>query len=220
MKSKLKQRKLAVGLRKDGFSLKEISDKLKIAKSSASVWVRNIEMSTKAKERINQLKKVGINKAKKINHENAVVRNKKCIDWSIKIFSKKELSIFEYQMICSLLYWGEGAKFSNRIEFTNSDPKMVKVFLESLCVGFGVDRSKLRVNLHLHNYHNEFKQKKMWCDLLKISENQFNKTFWKENSFKIKRTDYPGCIRICYHSKEIVDKIKSFYNQISIKIGP
>lgn len=219
MESKIKEKILAIELRKEGYSLKEISDKLEIAKSSASVWVRKVKMNKKAEARIVQIKKIAVNKAKEINHNNAVNRNKCCVDWSKKIFSLKKISVFEYQMICSLLYWGEGAKFSNRIEFTNSDPKMVKVFLDSLCIGFEVDRLKARVNLHLHKYHNELKQKKMWCDLLEISESQFNKTFWKQNSEKIKRLNYPGCIRICYNSKEIVDKVKSFYDQLSIKIG-
>jgi predicted transcriptional regulator len=219
MESKIKEKELAIKLRRKGCSLKEISDKLGIAKSSASVWVRKVKMNKKAKDRIIQIRKTAVDKAKEINHKNAVDRNKYCVDWAENIFSKKKFSVFEYQMICSLLYWGEGAKFSNRIEFTNSDPKMVKVFLDSLCIGFEVNRLKIRVNLHLHKYHNELKQKKMWCDLLKILESQFNKTFWKENSDKIKRLNYPGCIRICYNSKEIVDKVKSFYNQLS-KIGP
>ena len=220
MKSKIKERELAVELRKTGHSLSEISDKLKISKSSASIWTRKIEMNKKAKERIIHLQKIATNKAIKINHKNAVVRKRNCNDWAKKVLLEKNFSVFENQMICSLLYWGEGAKFSNRIEFTNSDPKMVKIFLVSLGNGFGVDKSKIRVNLHLHKYHIESKQKKMWCDLLGISENQFNKTFWKENSNKIKRSGYPGCIRICYHSKEIVDKIKSFYNELFNKIGP
>jgi hypothetical protein len=182
--------------------------------------VREVKMDKKAEDRITQIKKLAVDKAKKINHKKAVIRNKNCVGWIKNIFVGKKISVFEYQMICSLLYWGEGAIFSNRVEFTNSDPKMVKVFLDSLCIGFGIDRLKIKVNLHLHKYHDELKQKKMWCNLLEISPNQFNKTFWKENSGKIKRLNYPGCIRICYNSKEIVDKIKSFYDQLSIKIGP
>ncbi|MFA5532237.1 MAG: helix-turn-helix domain-containing protein [Candidatus Shapirobacteria bacterium] len=218
MENKNKEKLLAIELRKTGHSLSEISDKLKIAKSSASIWVREVKMDKKAKDRIFYLKRIAIDKAIKINHKNAIVRKRNCSDWAKKVLSEKKFDIFENQMICSLLYWGEGAKFSNRIEFTNSDPKMVKTFLISLINGFNIDKSKIRVNLHLHKYHNELKQKKMWCDLLKISEDQFNKTFWKENSNKIKRLDYQGCIRICYHSKEIVDKMKSFCKELSNKI--
>ncbi len=218
MESKIKEKEIAITLRRKGYSLKEISDQLKIAKSSASVWVRNVIMTKKAKDRIVFIQKKAISKAMVINHEKAVIRRKMCNDWAKRVLVKKKFGVFENQMVCSVLYWGEGAKYSNRVEFTNSDPKMVKVFLTALCIGFDVDKSKIRVNLHLHKYHDELKQKKMWCSLLGISDGQFNKTFWKENGNKIKRLDYPGCIRICYHSKEIVDKMKSFYKELSKKI--
>lgn len=220
MKAKDRERRKAISLRKLGYSLSEISNKVKVSKSSVSVWVRRVNMGQKAQERIIYLKKMAIKNVININHRNAVLRKKKCNNWAKKfLMRKRSFSIFENRMIYSLLYWGEGAKFSNGVEFTNSDPKMVKMFLISLIIGFGVDRSKIKVNLHLHKYHNGLKQKKMWCDLLEISENQFNKTYWKPNSDKIKRLNYPGCIRICYYSKEIVDKIKAFYSELFGKIG-
>ena len=95
---------------------------------------------------------------------------------------------------------------------------MTQVFLISLEKGFNIDRSKIKVNLHLHQYHRENIQKRFWSKKLNLTESQFNKTFWKKNSHKTIRTGYPGCIRICYYSKEIVDKIKALYQIIGNKI--
>lgn len=56
MESKIKERELAIKLRMDGYSLKEISDKLKIAKILAYIWVRKIKMDKKARNiEINQI---------------------------------------------------------------------------------------------------------------------------------------------------------------------
>jgi orotate phosphoribosyltransferase-like protein len=46
----------AIKLRKNGYSLKEISEKLNIAKSTASVWLRNIKLTQKAKKRLKKRK--------------------------------------------------------------------------------------------------------------------------------------------------------------------
>ena len=220
MKLKNIEKEKAIVLRLKGYSLSEISKKLNVASSSVSVWTKSVVLNKKAKSRIIKIKKMAIDKAKIINHRKAVLRNKKCLGWVKNSLKNKKLTIFDYQLICSMLYWGEGAKFSDRVEFTNSDPKMVVIFLKSLEYGFDVDRKDIKVNLHLHQYHDEIKQKNFWGDLLKISENQFNKTFWKKNSLKVKREGYLGCIRICYNSKEVVDKIKLFYEQLFNLIGP
>lgn len=217
---KKKEKEEAINLRSRGYSLSEISKKLDVSSSTVSVWTRSVVLNKKAKERISCLKIKAVEKARLINHKKALARFDNCSKWVIDVFRKQKLQTFDYQMICALLYWGEGAKFSDRVEFTNSDPEMVKVFLISLENGYGVTRKKIKVNLHLHQYHNEKKQKKFWSDLLEISEEQFNKTFWKKNSLKVKRDNYLGCIRICYNSKEIVDKIKVFYKQLSKLIGP
>lgn len=49
---KLKEKERAVTLRARGYSLKEISKILIISKSTASLWLRNITLSKKAKKRL------------------------------------------------------------------------------------------------------------------------------------------------------------------------
>lgn len=221
MRAKKSEKIESIFLREKGCSLKEIADKLNVSKGSVSYWVRDVKLNKKARNRIDSLKSEAVKKAMSVNHKKKVLREEERNIWAKKALSiKNKFSVFENRLICSILYWGEGAKFSHGVEFTNSDPLMVKIFLDTLCSGFGIDRKKIRANLHLHGYHNEKKQMKMWCDLLHLSRNQFNKSYSKPNSEKIKREGYPGCIRICYYSKDIVDKIKAFYKELSKKIGP
>lgn len=218
---KSQQKEKAIKLRQKGYSLTQISNTLKIAKSSASVWTRNIVLSDFAQKQLTKQKLKGKLKAIKINHQKSIKRLSDCLKWATISCHSIKPTKENYQLICAMLYWGEGAKLSNRVEFTNSDPLMVKVFLTSLEIGFNIDKSKIKANLHLHQYHQESIQKIFWMKSLHLSESQFNKTFWKKNSHKVIRTGYPGCIRVCYYSKEIVDKIKALYQAIGSKvIGP
>ena len=56
----------AIKLRKEGLSLNKISEELKVAKSSVSLWVRNVELS---EQQIEYLEKKGH------NHESLLYKN-------------------------------------------------------------------------------------------------------------------------------------------------
>lgn len=52
MKLKREEKLKAIALREQGYSLNEIIDRVGVAKSSVSVWVRNIPLTVKAKKRL------------------------------------------------------------------------------------------------------------------------------------------------------------------------
>lgn len=52
--AKSEQRLLAISLRQRGKSLKDISEALKISKSSASLWCRNVTLTNKQIDSLNQ----------------------------------------------------------------------------------------------------------------------------------------------------------------------
>ena len=63
-------------------------------------------------------------------------------------------------LLCSMIYESEGGKSNfGVLEFTNSDPDLVKIFLSFLRKSFTLDENKFRVVMHLHSYHNEVKEK-------------------------------------------------------------
>jgi hypothetical protein len=118
------------------------------------------------------------------------------------------------QVFCALLYWAEGAKFTdNRLEFTNSDPDMIRAYLNLLRKGFMIDERKLRVNIHLHHYHEDLEQKRFWSEVTGIPLSQFNKSYIKPHTQKRIRENYPGCVRICYYSADTARKIKALYQE-------
>ncbi|KKR35536.1 MAG: hypothetical protein UT67_C0001G0041 [Candidatus Magasanikbacteria bacterium GW2011_GWA2_40_10] len=187
----------AIALRKKGRSLREISDLLHISKSTAMVWTLEVRLGKIALKRIENLREKGRKKA--------IITNKKK-RLTIKLDIEKKVRknfIFKTttslsRLLCSLLYWCEGEKNECSIAFTNSDPLLISAFLKLFRSGFQAVESKFRVCLHLHQYHNETKQKRYWSKVTQIPIKQFF-VYRKSNTGKSIKKDYPGCVSIRYH---------------------
>ena len=75
------------------------------------------------------------------------------------------------------LYWGEGAKRSmHSVRLSNSDPALVKKFIEFLVAIYNIDKKKLKFQLQIYDDLNAKKLLHLWSDYLKAEENQFYKT--------------------------------------------
>ena len=209
----------AIYLRKNGFSYYEISQIQQIAKSTAYQWTKHINLNKSAKNRLKNRIIQGRKKAhltiKNRNEKQQQENNK----WAKSLLNKTSIDNNLSAIICSILYWAEGGKYTkNRIEFTNSDPEMIKTFLVLLRRSFSIDEGHLRLNMHLHKYHNEKTMKKFWSILTKIPYSRINKTYVKPHTRKIIRKGYKGCVRICYYSKEISQKIEALYRNFPTRI--
>ena len=210
-------KKEAIKLRRQGFSLREISIKLGISKSTASVWLNTTQISIKGKKRLDGLVIEGRRKALLKNNF-----NKEQVLKKINLKNKKTLKSVNfnkefYKFSCAMLYWCEGGKTDNSLIFYNSDPEMIKTYLYFLRKGFKIDESKFRVCLHLHSYHNEKKQKIFWSNITNIPQNKFIKTYKKENTGKRKKEGYPGCASIRYHDSLIKKEVQGLWEMVGKK---
>jgi len=216
MKHPIELKEKATKLRKRGYSLKEISDKLGISKSTASLWASDISLNQKAKDR---LKKRGI-----LGQYKSILlrrRRKKTILGRFRKAARKELVKNKndkeiYRLLCSILFWCEGNKgLISALRFTNSDPGMIKCFLYCLREGFEIDENKFRALIHLHNYHDEEKQIKYWSRITNIPKEKFYKSYRKPNTGKRIKKNYPGCLAITYFDAELVKKLWAYYKEVS-----
>jgi len=196
-------------LRKDGFSFREISEKLGISKSTASLWLRGIELSVSAKKRIIDLGVAGRRKATETNDRKRIDENKKILEKIERNFEGISCSEIDYKVECALLYWCEGTKYEKNtsVSFINADPEMIRYFLYVFRKAFNLDEKKFRALIHLHEYHDAARQLKFWSDITKIPINQFNKPYLKKNTGKNKKENYPGCISIRYSDIRIYKEI-------------
>lgn len=215
MRYPIELKEKAIRFRKKGYSLKEISGKLKIAKSTSSGWLRDICLSKTALNRLKKRKIYGQYKAIQTGKRKRIARDAFYKKWAQNKLASILVNKNILRVFCSLLYWTEGAKFTdNCLKFTNSDPRMISTFLVLLRKGFDIKEKSLRVNIHLHSYHNDNKQKMFWSKVTKIPLSQFNKSYQKKNTHKRIRKNYAGCVRICYYCSDTARKIRAIYEEL------
>lgn len=220
MRHPVELKEKVINLRKKGFSLKEISEKLSIAKSTASIWLRNINLDKKAQKRLEKRRILGQYKTQLLRREKRKRILKEYSTQSAKQISKIKFDKNFYKLLCAMLYWGEGAKtIDTQVKFTNSDPVMIATFLELLRKSFVLDKKKFRVLIHLHEYHDKEKQKKFWSKITKIPISQFHKSYRKPHTKKRIRDNYPGCIAISYYDHSIAKELISLYNMLAKYLG-
>lgn len=117
-----------------------------------------------------------------------------------------------WRLCAALIYWCEGAKRNlSNVQFTNSDPKLVSLFLYALRLGFNLDEKRLSALVHLHEYHNEERQLALWSKVTRIPLVQFTKTYWKPHTKIRQRENYPGCINVRYGDASVARRLNAIY---------
>jgi hypothetical protein len=76
------------------------------------------------------------------------------------------------------LYWGEGTKADkNVVKLGNSDPELIKVFMDFLVKFFDLKKDNFKFHLHLFSDIDINQATKYWMKDLKIKRSQFYKPF-------------------------------------------
>ncbi len=109
------------------------------------------------------------------------------------------------------LYWGEGNKMNNHaVRIGNTDPDLLKKFLEFLHTFFNVDKSRLRFGLQIFTDINPAEAKNFWCEKLSLQPEQFQKIVVSKSLHKIgtyrKKSQY-GVLTIYFSNTKLRDII-------------
>ena len=124
---------------------------------------------------------------------------------------KRKLSQKEKELLLAgiMLYWAEGwKKNSTCVSFSNSDPKMIQLFLKFLREICGAYEERLRTVLHLYEDQNELRLKKFWSRVTRISLNQFQAPYVhkaKPGTYKKKSRYGTLCVKYC--DKKLLEQI-------------
>jgi len=194
-----------------GLSLGQIQKIIKIPKTTIHLWMKDVPLSAKQKEKIKseallllqsgRMRAQRIQKGKKMAKENLLVSRGKN---DVGILNEKELFIAGIA-----LYWAEGFKnrHEHRLGFCNSDPSMVKFYLhwlDKVLQVRGEDLvARLALNISYKEKANEIEN--YWSEMTGIPLSQFTKTFYQKAQWKkqYQDTQYYGVLRI--HVKNSLD---------------
>jgi len=190
---KEQEKNFAIELRKKGWSMGEIARKINVSKGSVSLWVGKIHLTSQQRKTLSlkghTKEAIENRRTSRLKNEHAkreVVVN--AARSQIKKISEKEL-----WLLGVMLYWAEGRKTGRgMVQFSNSDPEMIKImmaFFRKIC---RVPEGKFRGAIHIHPHLDHKKAEKYWSGITGIPLSQFYKTYRKMNvASKHKRDNLP-----------------------------
>lgn len=202
--AKSKQKLKARELRYQGFSIIKIADVVKVAKSTVSLWCRDIELTEKQKLVLLNSKENGLKRGQLMGAE--MQKNKRLE----KISKYKQEGISQLSDLTSresfvgglALYLAEGSKSSGVI-FTNADPLIIKFMMNWFVENFQISKQNFTFYLIINEIHKPREQiiQNYWINYLNISNSQFRKTSFVRSK-----------------QKKIYDNYDNYYGTIHFKI--
>jgi transcriptional regulator with XRE-family HTH domain len=174
---KTRERELARWLRREeGAAINEIARRVGVSKSSVSLWVRDIELTPEQKHAL---------------LERNPAYNRQLSDWT-KVAEYRRRQRTAYQddgrrrarsrdpgfVAGCMLYWAEGAKERNQLQFSNSDPAMARFFVDFLKKHFDLGGDEIRITCHLYADHlkRQHEIEQYWLDALDLPRTSLRKS--------------------------------------------
>lgn len=179
---KVAEKEKARLLRKQGKSINEIVKEQGFSKASVSVWVRDIVLTKKQKNKISEKgRSVESIEKRRINRLlNEQKKRQVTIDLAKKDITA--ISSDQLRIIGSILYLGEGSKTRlGSAKIANGDPIVIKIMMKFFRETCLVPEKKFRVHIHTFDHADIEKTEKYWSQVTGIPRSQFYKTYIKQS---------------------------------------
>ena len=218
------EKKKAIELRKKGLTYSEILEQIPVAKSTLSLWLREVGLSKPQKQKITKRRlEAGLRGGAK-RREMRIERTKEIVSEACKEIDK--ISKRELWLIGIALYWAEGSKEKEwsrnaMMDFTNSDARMIRLYIKWLDEIFGISEEGIKCGIYIHeNSKNRIDQViNFWSKQTGFSKSKFNYVYFKKHNIKTKRKNigesYFGGLRIRVNkSTDLNRKVAGWINGV------
>jgi len=125
-----------------------------------------------------------------------------------------------------ILWWTEGTKprrdkrwrnaVSYVIEVTNTDARIIKLFLDFLRKDIGITEDRLKLQIQIHEDNNQNTCEEYWSKITHIPISRFNRTIIKPLGKKIGKTQ--GTCKIRYSDKSLFLRLADELQKIIRKL--
>lgn len=210
-------------LRKAGHSVREVAKRLKVGKSTVQRWVSDVELATTVADRYRmQRARASFGKSRK----NGATQNGSktgFLNVSAAEVSRMSADKNTKKFLCALLYWTHGARTTNYVSFTETDPLTMRAFVKLLRMGFELDETKFRGMVYLNRGQDEGRARQFWSKLTGIGLGQFTRSHIRRGSVgdtmgrkggEVKNVVGVGNFRVNYYDaaavRELVEIGKAF----------
>jgi transposase-like protein len=208
---KNKEKEKARELRKNGYSLSEICKELSVAKSSVSVWVRDIILTLEQKSELQERGGISENlrKASELRKDYFLKLRLKYQEEGRNL-AKKNMPL---HMCGCIMIWCEGGKLRNSIELTNSDIFMHKLFIKFLKKFYKVKNEEITISINAHDANGISIEdiENYWVTGLELKKENLRKTTLNRYSHfsqkkKIGKLPYGTC-RLMVNRTDLIQNI-------------
>ena len=183
--------------------------KMKIPKSSLSLWCRNVKLPDDYKDKMVGQNLISLKKARDL----AVIAKRNLKEDNLKNIQKKNSHLGNFlknpevgKIILAMIYVCEGSKNScQSITLGNSDSGIIKTFLHLLRFCYIIDERKFRCTVQCRADQGIEELENFWSQTTKIPLDQFYKAQIDKRTIgkPSKRVDYHGVCRIDYFSAAV-----------------
>ena len=219
----------AQNMRRKGRTYSEILKHVPVAKSTLSSWLHEVGLSKSQKQRITEKRKQAQMKGAAAQKNKRISRQSFLIEEGFN--EVKSISNRELLLLGAALYWAEGGKEKEGkpgtgSSFSNSDPKMLALFIKWLKECVNVKNEDISADLYIHesHKHNIEKVLKKWSILLHKPRSFFKFVYLKKNKINTKRKNtgalYIGLLRVNIRaSSNLNRKITGLIKGICVHCG-
>ena len=198
------QRREAVALREQGWSLNDIAERLDIAKSTAFRWVGHIPLDPDT-ERAREKRELAEKRIAGRWDDYRADRDRRQGEvWEEAARDVGVLSDRDVLLLGAVTYWCEGSKSkpwarNDRLTIINSDPGLLRLFLRFLQLG-GFRLGDLDYRVHIHETADAEAAAEWWAEELSVPLERFRRPTIKKHLPLTRRgnvgADYHGCLVI------------------------
>lgn len=218
------RRAQAIELRQQGMSYKQIRAILGGSMATLSAWLRDVPLSDVQRRRLRQRSLDAVRRTARANHERRLAREAHIRETTrAEIGRLSERDLFIAGVVA---YAAEGTKrkpwqTSMLVKFTNSDPRMILLFLRWLSL-LGVDRSSLSFRVAIHQDADVASAVRFWADTVGVKSDQFKRTVLKKGNPKTPRrntgAEYRGCLVVSVNrSCDLNKQLEGWFGAMATK---
>ena len=188
-RGKVREQERARALRAEGWTMPEIAVELGVSRASVSAWTRDVPFVPR-RPRPPRAGPNRLQQAKQREIDDLLAEGRHRIG---------RLSDRDLLIAGTALYAGEGDKHDGGVGFANTDPRMIRLFLQWLRAFFQPDESRLRVRLYLHEGLDVDAATEFWSTVTGIPRSQFSAPHRATADPSIRRSKHPmGCPKVRY----------------------
>jgi AcrR family transcriptional regulator len=207
---KTEERRLAQELRaQEGLSIKAIAGRLGVSQASVSLWVRDIQLTSEQEQAMftSAYRRQAAARQRLVEK-----RRRERLSYQERGRELARRGELEHAAAC-MLYWAEGDKGRNQARLSNSDPRLVRFFVDFLRHYFDVRDDDIRVTCNLFADHRERQHEieQFWLDQLGLTQASLCKSVVNVYSVSSKRKRVNmlpfGTCRVCVSRTSVVQSI-------------